>query len=276
MSVRRPRKAILVRLAAYLLLFAAALPLNARNFSAAHSKPSEPFPYVLRPKTEFSWCIFSVSVGAGALALPLQQPLDVSTRLDLNSNLLNNLDRPFAGRYLEAADRRSDLAVYAAMAAAVCTPMVRSSTPFFSRAWTLGVLCAEANFATLSLTELSKRTAARARPLAYPGSGAPDAVWQSSDARASFFSGHSSIAACNAVFAATVWSDLHPHSKLKPWIWAGAIALPSYAAWQRVQAGKHFPTDVLVGLAVGATAGRIVPLIHRRNAVHPAQPIAFL
>ena len=80
------------------------------------------------------------------------------------------------------------------------------------------------------------------------------------------------LAACTAVFAATVWSDLNPKSKWTPWVWAGAVELPSYTAWQRVPAGKHFPTDVLVGLAVGAVLGRLVPVLHRVSQSSKKQP----
>jgi membrane-associated phospholipid phosphatase len=83
-----------------------------------------------------------------------------------------------------------------------------------------------------------------------------------SDARKSFFSGHSSMTACNTFFAAKIWSDMHPNSKLKPWVWTAAAAVPAYAALQRVQAGKHYPSDVIVGLAVGAAMGYLIPQIH--------------
>jgi membrane-associated phospholipid phosphatase len=38
--------------------------------------------------------------------------------------------------------------------------------------------------------------------------------------------------------------------------------VPAYAALQRVQAGKHYPSDVIVGLAVGAAMGYLIPQIH--------------
>jgi membrane-associated phospholipid phosphatase len=124
-------------------------------------------------------------------------------------------------------------------------------------------MCLEANIQTYNLTEITKRTVGRARPYAYSQSTAPEVQWTSEDARASFFSGHSSIAACNAAFAATVFSDLYPNSKWKPWVWAGAAILPSLTAMERMRAGQHFPTDVLVGLAVGAAVGHVVPRLHR-------------
>jgi hypothetical protein len=48
-----------------------------------------------------------------------------------------------------------------------------------------------------------------------------------SDARKSFFSGHASMTACNTFFAAKIWSDMHPNSKLKPWVWTAAAAVPA-------------------------------------------------
>lgn len=243
-------------------------------FSTLHASGSTgtPFPYALHARTD-GWILGTALVQTGVSGFLKDKPLlDINSRNNLNSDDLNILDRPFSGRYSVSAARRSDGALGASMGWAVSTPLIPASPGFWTRSWTLGVMCLEANLHTYGLTEWAKKTTGRARPYAYPGSTAPEELWQSSDAQASFFSGHSSIAACNAVFAATVWSDLHPNSKYTPWIWAGALALPAYTALQRVEAGKHFPTDVLVGLAVGAAVGRIVPVMHRDRTLHNQTP----
>ena len=261
-----PRKRVFSTVLLVALL--GALPVRA----GAEPVASDPFPYALKRNLDLPLLGFAVLSAAGSHQLPVQQVLNVNDRNNLSLSQLNILDRPFAGRYNAQAALRSDAAVYAAMGSAVATPLLPASLGFWNRSWTLGVLCLEANLTTYGLTETTKRWVARARPLAYPESTAPVSEWQQPDARASFFSGHSSLAACNAVFAATVWSDLNPKSKWTPWVWAGAVALPSYTAWQRVEAGKHFPTDVLVGLAVGAAVGRLVPVLHRAAQPRKLQP----
>lgn len=44
--------------------------------------------------------------------------------------------------------------------------------------------------------------------------------------------------------------------------------MPAAVAYYRIEAGKHFLTDNLVGYAVGATVGVLVPQLHKK-AGHP-------
>ena len=234
---------------------------------------SQTFPYRLSTRGEVAW-LTTGALGFGvARALPHPSVLTSEQRNALTGEGLPFLDRPWANRYSPASGRRSDVLLGSAMGLAVATPLLPAQKSFWSRSWTLGMMCLEANVQTYSLTEISKRTVGRVRPYAYSESTAPETLWTSDDARASFFSGHSSIAACNAAFAATVFSDLYPNSKWKPWVWAGAVALPTITAVERVRAGKHFPTDVLVGLAVGAAVGHVVPRLHRVKAAPIPKPM---
>ena len=50
-------------------------------------------------------------------------------------------------------------------------------------------------------------------------------------------------------------------------MWGVAAAVPAVVAYFRVRAGKHFLSDNLVGYAVGATVGVMVPRLHRNNSV---------
>lgn len=79
----------------------------------------------------------------------------------------------------------------------------------------------------------------------------------------SFFSGHTSTAACATFFGARIFTDFRPHSKLVPWVWGAAVTVPGFVAFSRYKAGKHFPTDVMTGYAVGAFIGYMIPTIHK-------------
>ena len=83
--------------------------------------------------------------------------------------------------------------------------------------------------------------------------------------RNSFFSGHVSTTAVGTFFFTKVLSDYNPQ-------WTGghrAIAFtlaalpPAFVAVQRVRALKHFPTDTVAGLGVGAFFGIMVPHVHK-------------
>jgi membrane-associated phospholipid phosphatase len=83
--------------------------------------------------------------------------------------------------------------------------------------------------------------------------------------RKSFFSGHTSQTAAASFFFAKVITDYHPTLKpgLKAGLWIFAASIPAINGYLRVQAGKHFPTDVITGYIVGAATGWLIPQLHR-------------
>lgn len=83
--------------------------------------------------------------------------------------------------------------------------------------------------------------------------------------RNSMFSGHVSTTATGFYFFARMIDDYNPQltGTQRALIYTGAT-LPSLAAgWLRVRGLKHYPTDVLVGLGVGAISGIGVPSLHK-------------
>ena len=44
-------------------------------------------------------------------------------------------------------------------------------------------------------------------------------------------------------FTAKVFNDFNPDSPARPFVWAGAVAVPAYVGYLRTKAGKHFLTD---------------------------------
>jgi len=79
----------------------------------------------------------------------------------------------------------------------------------------------------------------------------------------SFFSGHTCNAATATFFGARIFTDLRPHSALVPFVWVAAAGVPAFTAFSRYKAGKHFPSDVVVGYLVGASIGYFVPQLHK-------------
>ena len=120
----------------------------------------------------------------------------------------------------------------------------------------------EGMLATYTLTELTKLLAKRRRPYVY-GLSQFDGELFTQNSRKSFFSGHSSYTAVNYYLGAKMFNDFYPDSKWKPLVWSSAAILPAITAWKRVQGGKHFVTDVLVGYIAGALIGILIPELHR-------------
>ena len=83
--------------------------------------------------------------------------------------------------------------------------------------------------------------------------------------RNSMFSGHVSTAATGFYFFARMLDDYNPQfTGTQRALIYGAATLPSlYAGWLRVKGLKHYPSDVFVGLGVGALSGIGVPSLHK-------------
>jgi membrane-associated phospholipid phosphatase len=133
----------------------------------------------------------------------------------------------------------------------------------------IAILYGETVFITMGLTTLSKEALLRSRPLVYNEDFSLNEKTRLS-ARHAFISGHAALTAASCFFTAKVFSDYFPDSKFKPYVWAGAIAIPALTGYLRVAAGKHFPTDVIAGYAVGATIGILIPHLHRNVKIGDA------
>ena len=80
----------------------------------------------------------------------------------------------------------------------------------------------------------------------------------------SFFSGHVASTAIGFTLAAKYYSDYHQLKGMKRALLFTAAQLPTAACgYLRLNAGKHFPSDVLVGWGVGSALGVLVPELHK-------------
>jgi len=83
----------------------------------------------------------------------------------------------------------------------------------------------------------------------------------------SFYSGHAQIVAASTFFAAKVYADYYPDSKYR-WVFYGIATLATCAeGYMRYDAGEHFPSDVLLGMGMGAAIGILVPQLHKHKLI---------
>lgn len=84
------------------------------------------------------------------------------------------------------------------------------------------------------------------------------------EARASlpYFSGHTPVAASLSFCSAKIWSEYHPDSKWKPFVWGAAVAVPAASGYFRYRAGEPI-SEVAAGYAIGALVGYFVPHFHK-------------
>ena len=224
-------------------------------------------PYELSSTTDFSL------IGGGALTLTLGQVLENNTTIltdteinNLNPNDVNRFDRNAIYNNSETARIASDYLIYGSIA----LPLTLLLDKKVRNDWlTVGVMGVEVLMVTYGVTSVSKAATLRTRPYAY-NPNVDMELKREVDARYSFFSGHTAGSAAMTFFAAKVFSDLNPTSKWKPLVWVGAAIIPAVTGWTRVEAGKHFPTDVITGYVVGAAIGYFIPVLHLKKDVSKA------
>ncbi len=189
------------------------------------------------------------------------QPLSVEQIEALDPLKVPSFDRYSLRHYKPKAAKFSDVLLYTA-------PLVPLSL-FADKtvrddAGTMLALYGETMLINSGLTAITKQLTMRTRPFVY-NDGAPFEKKQQLDSRMSFFSGHTSTAACSWFLTAKNYHDYNPGSDFRPVVWTTSAAVPALMAYLRCRAGKHFLSDVVVGYLVGAAVGILIPEIHRVN-----------
>ena len=184
---------------------------------------------------------------------------DAGQLLDRSS--VNGFDRVATFHYSERSAKASDWLFLGAAACSLAGMVVqqKSDQPLLPV-----VLAAESFLLTSSITNLTKELVQRRRPYRY-NPDAPAHLHAESESYLSFWSGHTANCAALTFTTASVLqrSDLSRNAKTAVWI--GAAAVPALMGYLRVRAGRHFPTDVIVGYGVGMGIGLLVPYMHRKN-----------
>jgi membrane-associated phospholipid phosphatase len=167
---------------------------------------------------------------------------------------VNSFDRFATRQHSAAAARTSDALLYGALPGMVL---------LFGRgeSWAadLGAI-GETVLANEAVTSTIKKYVARPRPLAYQ----PNTALDRDGTYTSFFSGHTSTAfAVSTAFANTYIKRHELTGKKALLLRTGVWALAGTVGSLRVAAGKHYPTDVLTGAAVGISLGTFVPKLSR-------------
>jgi len=127
------------------------------------------------------------------------------------------------------------------------------------------VMFVESETAIIGLTKCAKSLSKRPRPYAYN----TDLSYErrgSRNASLSFWSGHASLAFTTVVFTGYVFQNRHPGSPLTTPVWIIGICSATATSVLRVRSGNHFPSDVVVGAAVGSFIGWVIPRLHKEKS----------
>lgn len=221
-------------------------------------------------------CIIAVSLGsAGVLELINSTGEIRPQQIDRNfkTSQLISIDRAAVTQTADpSAGPRSNLGLGAAAAFAVLDPIFSGVREQNAQAGLVdAIMYSETVALTLALTNVVKMAVRRPRPLAYTALAEhkddPNYSNTSTDSSLSFFSGHSSMTGAIGA-TATYLAFARSPGKLRPWLTLSFFtALTTFVSYERVRAGKHFPTDVIAGAMAGAGIGVVVPHLHRTEGV---------
>jgi membrane-associated phospholipid phosphatase len=200
------------------------------------------------------------TVGATAyFILKNIQPLTTQEINSLNPADVNGFDRGAIGPYTE--DTPGDVLLYVSYLLPATFLVYNETRNDFGE---LALMYAEVLLIQGSINGVVKEAVLRTRPYVYDSETAMNEK-TTTEARISFFSGHTSICAAASFFTAKVFSEYLEDETAKILIWSGAAILPAAMGLMRVNSHWHFPTDVIVGYAFGALVGYFVPELHKSN-----------
>jgi len=176
-------------------------------------------------------------------------------------NDINFLDKWVVGKSSEKASKISDIPFYLSFAAPLALFFEDDVNDNGGQVFGLFL---ESMASTGALYTITAGLVNKSRPYVYnEGLGLNRRL--SANGQRSFFSGHTAVTANATFFVAKVYQDFNPGSPGIPYVWAGAITLPAIVGALRIEAGQHFLTDVLVGYAIGAGIGYLVPELHKKE-----------
>jgi membrane-associated phospholipid phosphatase len=182
--------------------------------------------------------------------------------LALDRNNVNGFDRWAAGKQNKQLARVSDYLFYGSMPLPI---FLMADKKIRKDGLKIGFLYLEAMAITGTFYGSSPYFVDRYRPEIYK----TDLTMEERtnvNGRNSFIAGHVATVATSTFFCAQVYADYHPESNFKYVLYGAAALATGVIGYLRIQSGKHFPTDVILGTAVGTLSGILVPYFHRNKS----------
>ncbi|MFD3001157.1 phosphatase PAP2 family protein [Pontibacter toksunensis] len=213
------------------------------------------------------------AVGAsviGSLLITNKEKLTEADLAGLSNEDVNGFDRFAAGNYSANAEHTSDYFFYGSFATPfllLLNDNVRQDAP------QVFMLYGQAMSIAGGMYSLTAGLIDRKRPSVYASDAPLDARLHKYGEN-SFYAGHTSATAAATFFVAKVFHDLNPGSPARPYIWAAAAAVPATVGYLRLRAGKHFLSDNILGYAIGASVGILVPELHKRGSKVSLLPVS--
>jgi membrane-associated phospholipid phosphatase len=213
--------------------------------------------YDVRPAVDLPLTA-ALLVGAG---IPYLIPDLITPRCPCDPHEVNRFDRWAIGHHSAAASTASDVTA----ALAVLVPPAADALRLGATSALAAdlIVLGETLAVNSALVVAAKYATQRPLPLTYAGD---PAYLEAQGGYRSFYSGHTSTVV--AALTASAWTLRWRYGEqVWPWVVDGAAG--ASVGVERILAGRHFPTDVIVGAAAGFAVGTAVPWLHRRGGGPP-------
>jgi membrane-associated phospholipid phosphatase len=219
--------------------------------------PSEPPAAVYRLHPSIDGPI--IAGAALAITVPTLLAEDIiRRRCPCDPSEINGFDRGAVGNHNAFADVTSDVTAVLAMTA---PPLLDFLNVGGGDAFQVdAAIFAETLLVNGALVEIAKYSIQRPLPRTYAGD--PSLI-NSPGGYRSFYSGHTSTVFASLT-ASAMTLRLRYGERWWPWIIDGVVG--SSVAAERVAAGRHVPTDVIVGAFAGTLVGVLVPGLHAKRS----------
>jgi membrane-associated phospholipid phosphatase len=217
--------------------------------------------YQYRPKKDLPVLGASAIVLGGALYFQEKVPALSQTQIGaLNPSSINSFDRYACNQWNTNIAKGSDVLAIGTVLLPAYFAINKNTRSSFVPIANVSIQSLFLSQALANLAKFSKRN----RPYLYN----PDVDMTyklKPDSRMSFYSAHTTTVSSSCFSFAFAHSTYYKDSKANPYIWSTAIVLPAIEGYLRVKAGKHYPSDVIVGYLVGLGSAWIMHQVHLKQ-----------
>ena len=207
--------------------------------------------------------VIAAGIGLSVWGLKLIQDKKDLTDAELATKTKDKVpafDRGNVGYYSDKINNDSYMPFYSSFALPVVMLIINGNER--RNASSILVMYLESLSITSALFTLTAGSIDRPRPLVY-GTIASAGFRKEGKNQRSFYAGHTAASATGTFFAAKVFHDLNPDSKLKPFVWVVAATIPAVVGYMRYKSGYHFLSDNILGYVLGAASGILIPEWHK-------------
>jgi membrane-associated phospholipid phosphatase len=210
-------------------------------------------------KLELDAPILLIGGAAASSFFFLPEATSATCAPDCDRHKINRFDRWAAGNYDRTWTTVGDVATVSTLLMPLVVITADEGIP---DGLSDDLVVAEAALVTSAAQVSLSFAVARPRPRVYSESAPLDSRTDA-NAQRSFFSGHVANTMATSVAALRTLQRLH--QPVLGWITFGVgVAGTGLVGASRVLSGAHFPSDVLIGAALGAGVGLAIPALHDR------------